>query len=82
LREIYLRSLKAPIVLFVHPWEFIDLRMEKIRYDCRFRTGDVALQCVGDVLSGMQGAERFSNPCESFRSDRCLGRWFLDAWDG
>jgi peptidoglycan-N-acetylglucosamine deacetylase len=54
LREIYLRSLKPPVVLFVHPWEFVDLRKEKIRYDCRFRTGDVALDCVGDVLSGMQ----------------------------
>lgn len=54
LREIYLRSLKAPVVLFVHPWEFIDLRKEKIRYDCRFRTGDMALECVGDVVSGMK----------------------------
>jgi len=35
LREIYLRSAEGSIVLFVHPWEFIDLRMEKIRYDCR-----------------------------------------------
>jgi peptidoglycan/xylan/chitin deacetylase (PgdA/CDA1 family) len=54
LREIYLRSLKAPVVLFVHPWEFVDLRKEKIRYDCRFRTGDAALECVRDVLSGMK----------------------------
>jgi peptidoglycan/xylan/chitin deacetylase (PgdA/CDA1 family) len=54
LREVYLRSLNAPVVLFVHPWEFVDLRKERIRYDCRFRTGDVALECVADVLRGMQ----------------------------
>ena len=53
LREAYLRLLDTPVVLFVHPWEFVDLRKEKIRYDCRFRTGDVALECVGDVLRGM-----------------------------
>src|SRR4051812_37221995 len=35
LREAYLRSLSAPVVLFVHPWEFVDLRREKLRYDCR-----------------------------------------------
>ena len=54
LRELYLRLLDAPVVLFVHPWEFVDLTKEHIRYDCRFRTGDVALECVGDVLRGMQ----------------------------
>lgn len=54
LREAYLRALSAPVVMFVHPWEFVDLRREKLRYDCRFRTGDVAIECVGDVLRGMQ----------------------------
>jgi peptidoglycan-N-acetylglucosamine deacetylase len=53
-RELYLRMLDAPVVLFVHPWEFVDLRREKLRYDCRFRTGDVALRCVDDVLRSMQ----------------------------
>jgi peptidoglycan/xylan/chitin deacetylase (PgdA/CDA1 family) len=54
LREAYVRSVSSPVVLFTHPWEFVDLRKEKLRYDCRFRTGDVALECVGDVLRGMQ----------------------------
>lgn len=54
LREAYVRSVSAPVVLFVHPWEFIDLRREKLRFDCRFRTGDIAIECVGDVLRGMQ----------------------------
>ena len=28
-----------PLVLFVHPWEFIDFTKAPIRWDCRFRTG-------------------------------------------
>lgn len=55
LRELYVRSVSQPVVLFVHPWEFVDLRREKLRFDCRFRTGDVAIECVGDVLRGMLG---------------------------
>ena len=49
-REIYLRALASPVVLFVHPWEFVDLTRERLRLDCRFRTGDIALECVRDVL--------------------------------
>lgn len=52
-RQTYLKLLdeRQPIVLFVHPWEFVDLRREKLRWDCRFKTGDVALACVADVLT-------------------------------
>jgi peptidoglycan/xylan/chitin deacetylase (PgdA/CDA1 family) len=49
-RSAYLRALSSPIVLFVHPWEFVDLRRERLRLDCRFKTGGVALECVRDVL--------------------------------
>ncbi|HVX39891.1 MAG TPA: polysaccharide deacetylase family protein [Gemmatimonadaceae bacterium] len=51
IRSLYLSALSSPIVLFVHPWEFVDLTREKIRWDCRFRTGDTALACVRDVLA-------------------------------
>jgi peptidoglycan-N-acetylglucosamine deacetylase len=50
-REAYLAALGDPVVLFVHPWEFVDLRREKLRLDCRFRTGEVALSCIRDVLT-------------------------------
>jgi len=50
LRIAYLGALSSPVVLFVHPWEFVDLRRETIRIDCRFRTGEIALACVRDVL--------------------------------
>ena len=49
-RSVYLRTLSSPVVLFVHPWEFVDLRRERLRFDCRFKTGDVALACVREVL--------------------------------
>jgi peptidoglycan/xylan/chitin deacetylase (PgdA/CDA1 family) len=49
-RETYLRALGSPVVLFVHPWEFVDLRRERLRIDCRFRTGDEALACARDAI--------------------------------
>jgi peptidoglycan-N-acetylglucosamine deacetylase len=50
IRGAYLSVLSSPVVLFVHPWEFVDLRREKLRLDCRFKTGDAALGCVRQVL--------------------------------
>jgi hypothetical protein len=50
LREAYLAALSDPVVLFVHPWEFVDLRDTDLRLDCRFNTGDVALARVRDTL--------------------------------
>jgi peptidoglycan/xylan/chitin deacetylase (PgdA/CDA1 family) len=49
-RDPWLATLRDPVVLFVHPWEFVDLTRERLRYDCRFRTGDVALRCVREVI--------------------------------
>jgi peptidoglycan/xylan/chitin deacetylase (PgdA/CDA1 family) len=51
-RRACLSALSNPVVLFIHPWELVDLRREKLPIDCRFRTGDVALECIADVLSG------------------------------
>jgi peptidoglycan/xylan/chitin deacetylase (PgdA/CDA1 family) len=50
LRTPYLAALGEPVVLFVHPWEFVDLTRERLRYDCRFNTGRVALDRVRQVL--------------------------------
>ena len=51
-RDPWLGALSDPVVLFVHPWEFVDLTGEDLRYDCRFRTGDVALRCLREVIDG------------------------------
>jgi len=53
-RDPWLLSLSDPVVLFVHPWEFVDLTREALRYDCRFRTGAVALRCLRDVIALFQ----------------------------
>jgi peptidoglycan/xylan/chitin deacetylase (PgdA/CDA1 family) len=51
LRDAWLTSLSSPVVLFVHPWEFVDLTRERLRLDCRFRTGDPALRAVVEVVA-------------------------------
>jgi peptidoglycan-N-acetylglucosamine deacetylase len=51
IRNPWLLSLADPVVLFVHPWEFVDLTHEDLRYDCRFRTGAVALRCLREVIA-------------------------------
>ena len=53
-RNFFLRLLKDPVVLFVHPWEFVDLQNEKLRLDCRWRTGDFSLTAISETLSFFQ----------------------------
>jgi len=49
-RNPWLLSLRSPVTLFVHPWEFVDLTGERLRLDCRFRTGEPALQALREVF--------------------------------
>jgi peptidoglycan/xylan/chitin deacetylase (PgdA/CDA1 family) len=53
-RDRWLLALRDPVVLFVHPWEFVDLTREDLRLDCRFRTGEVALRCLREVITLFQ----------------------------
>ena len=53
-RDRWLLSLHDPVVLFVHPWEFVDLTRERLRWDCRFRTGEPALRCLREVITLFQ----------------------------
>ena len=50
IRNPWLSTLESPAVLFVHPWEFVDLRAAHIPLDCRFRTGPTALTCLREVI--------------------------------
>lgn len=50
LRDPWLSALRPPVVLFVHPWEFVDLTRERLRLDCRFRTGEHALRAIREVI--------------------------------
>lgn len=55
IRNPWLLALSDPVVLFVHPWEFVDLTRENIRYDCRFRTGSFALRALREVIELFKG---------------------------
>jgi peptidoglycan-N-acetylglucosamine deacetylase len=50
IRNPWLSALKSPVVLFVHPWEFVDFRKANIPLDCRFKTGETALACLREVI--------------------------------
>jgi peptidoglycan-N-acetylglucosamine deacetylase len=50
MRDRWLDRLVSPVVLFVHPWEFVDLTRTGIRWDCRLRTGEPALRSVREVI--------------------------------
>jgi len=45
-----LRALHSPVVLFVHPWEFVDLRDTDLRWDCRWGTGPHALASLASTI--------------------------------
>jgi hypothetical protein len=51
IRRVILAQLRAPVVLFFHPWEFIDVTREPIPYDCRYRTGESAIDALRDTIS-------------------------------
>lgn len=51
LRDRWLHALVSPVVLFVHPWEFVDLTRERLRLDCRFRTGEPAIRSLAQVIA-------------------------------
>ena len=53
-RDFFFGRQASPIVLFVHPWEFVDLRSTRLRWDCRFRTGQVALDCLTETIDYFQ----------------------------
>jgi len=49
-RDRLFARLRPPVVLFVHPWEFVDLRRARLRFDCRFRTGGQALASLRSAI--------------------------------
>jgi peptidoglycan/xylan/chitin deacetylase (PgdA/CDA1 family) len=50
IRDRWLSGLEGPVVLFCHPWEFVDFRSTNLRLDCRFRTGEPALSDMKAVI--------------------------------
>lgn len=57
LRDAVLRRVREPAVLFVHPWEFVDLTREQLRFDCRFKTGEPAHDCLRETIRHFKDRE-------------------------
>jgi peptidoglycan/xylan/chitin deacetylase (PgdA/CDA1 family) len=56
LRTPWLKAAGQPLVLFIHPWEAVDFRRSRLRWDCRFRTGTTALRLWNDAILQLQHA--------------------------
>jgi peptidoglycan/xylan/chitin deacetylase (PgdA/CDA1 family) len=56
LRSPWLGSLQRPLVIFVHPWEAVDFRRSSLRWDCRFRTGEVAVELWRTALEELKSS--------------------------
>lgn len=54
LRGAALALARRPLVLFVHPWELVDLRAMPIRWDCRAGTGEHAVRSISGVLRDLR----------------------------
>lgn len=65
LRDPVLRRLESPVVVFVHPWEFVDLRAEAIPWDSRAGTGAHALACLREVIGTLQAEGALFTPMAS-----------------
>ncbi|WP_461866961.1 polysaccharide deacetylase family protein [Thermococcus sp.] len=50
LQKLIHSRLSEPRVYFAHPWEFVRMQKEKIRWDCKFNTGSRALELLGDLI--------------------------------
>lgn len=52
-RDALVARCGPPVVLFVHPWELVDLRATRIRWDCRAGTGPGAVSALSELLAGL-----------------------------
>ncbi len=57
LRNAILSQLRGPAVFFFHPWEFVDATGWNIPIDCRYRTGDPALESLAATVEFFRARE-------------------------
>jgi peptidoglycan/xylan/chitin deacetylase (PgdA/CDA1 family) len=50
IRNLLCALLDSPAVPFFHPWEFVDMTGEPLRFDNRLRTGEPAVQCLRETI--------------------------------
>ena len=59
-RNLLFAVMRTPVVLFVHPWEFVDQSEAPIPWDCRFGTGTAALESLSSTIEFFdQRGDRF-----------------------
>jgi peptidoglycan/xylan/chitin deacetylase (PgdA/CDA1 family) len=51
LRNLLFSRFRDPVVLFFHPWEFVDMTQTAIPRDCKWRTGEPALASLRDTIA-------------------------------
>lgn len=55
LQRILLRAAGPPLILFAHPWEYVDMRRSRVRWDCRFNTGERAAELLRSTIRWLKG---------------------------
>jgi peptidoglycan/xylan/chitin deacetylase (PgdA/CDA1 family) len=50
-RNLLCARMRDPVVFFFHPWEFVDMTRAPIPRDCRFRTGQPALDSLAATVA-------------------------------
>lgn len=50
IRDILFAFMRSPVVLIVHPWEFVDQSDAPIPWDCRVGTGAAALESLSSTI--------------------------------
>jgi peptidoglycan/xylan/chitin deacetylase (PgdA/CDA1 family) len=70
LRRLLLNTLSSPVVLFIHPWELVNLTRERLRLDCRFKTGMPALEGLRSTIALFEAQKaRFLTMRDNFLFD-------------
>ncbi len=54
LQAIIHRRLAPPRVYFSHPWEYVDMSRAGVRLDCRFNTGEKALELLSRLIDSLR----------------------------
>ncbi|BES81455.1 polysaccharide deacetylase family protein [Pyrodictium abyssi] len=68
LQRLIHSALAPPLVYFSHPWEYVDMRSAPIRLDCRFNTGDTALNLLRRLIRFLRGkGYAVTTVCEAAR---------------
>lgn len=61
-------ALAPPRVYFSHPWEYVDMSRKPVRLDCRFNTGEPALELLRRLIRFLRGeGYMLATLCEAVR---------------